>query len=795
MFQSEDSEEDQGAIITSITPSSETTKQLPCEIIQSSDIGYFVGTRVSDHSKVMLLEKPWTPSSNYQFPYNEVVKKGKTTKKYAQRSHLERFHWLVLSDKDKGLYCKYCVLFTTGSGCGYNKNTPLRKLVKEPLKKFDDLLGERGDLIQHEKNQYHIDAVDAGKKFLSSYHNPAIDIANKINSQRMAQIEENKKRLIPIIKTILLCGRQNIPLRGHRDDKNIEGEGVLNTDTEHSIVNDGNFRELLRFRIDAGDIDLRNHLQSAPSNATYISKHTQNELIRCCKEEIQATILARVKEAQFFSIIFDETTDISCISQLSLSVRYVHEYNLKEEFITFVNAYEMIREEDIVSERGERRLTGIALGHIVEDLAKNFDLDLKYCVGFGVDSCSVMASETKGAIQELKKTALNAQRCPCNNHILNNSLANSSKVVSCRNASGTMKKIVAFANASPKRHDVFKRELGAAVQSICDTRWVERHEGHLQFQGESIIKMHNALEEISTWQDRKTSSDAFALMQAIRSPDFLISVVCLSDVLGVTVGLSRLLQTPTLDLKKGTEAIQDTLNVLQEKREQAESIFNDLFSEVREVSDQLEVELKIPRLASSQTCRQNHPAQSCIEYFRRSVYLPLLDHVITDLKERLSSDVMNLFQLRIVLPKTEITTDDTLAMKNLVQTYKDLLGPSSIATANQELMLWSQKWKRIKDNKGTLPDSVLKALESCDIDMYPTIHKLLRILATLPVSAATAERSFSTLRRLKTWLRSNMGEDRLTGLALMSVHRELQLDPDAIILRFAKTKRRQEFVL
>ena len=245
-------------------------------------------------------------------------------------------------------------------------------------------------MVVHEKNQYHINAVDAGKKFLLTYHNPALEIANQIHSQRVAQIEENKQRLIPIVKTIILCGRQNIPLRGHRDDKNIDN--LLNRDEKHNIVNnDGNFRELLLFRMDAGDNNLRRHLESAPSNATYISKHTQNELIYCCKEEIQSTILRRVKEAQFFSVIFDETTDISSICQLSISLRYLHERVLREDFITFVNAYDMIREEDIKSEGGERRLTGVALGHIVEDIAKNFDLDLKFCVGFGVDSCSVMA--------------------------------------------------------------------------------------------------------------------------------------------------------------------------------------------------------------------------------------------------------------------------------------------------------------------------------------------------------------------------------------------------------------------
>lgn len=337
--------------------------------------------------------------------------------------------------------------------------------------------------------------------------------------------------------------------------------------------------------------------------------------------------------------------------------------------------------------------------------------------------------------------------------------------------------------------------MGASLQGICETRWVERHEGHLQFQGESIVKIYNALAEISTWQDRKTSSDAFSLMQAIRSPEFLLSVMCLSDILGVTISLSRLLQTPTLDLKKGTEAIEDTKSVLQEKREKAESVFNGLFYAVGEIAEKLDVDLKIP-LVSLQTSRQNHPADSCEEYFRRSIYIPLLDNVITDLNDRLSTEVMSLFNLRAILPKTEIKSEDEAAIRELVNTYQELIGHSTnLTTVKQEFSLWAQKWKRVQKSQGKISDSVLETLDNCDVDMYPTIHKFLRILATLPVSAATAERNFSTLRRVKTWLRANISEERLTGLALMSVHREIPPDPDAVILRFAKTKRRQEFVL
>ena len=44
--------------------------------------------------------------------------------------------------------------------------------------------------------------------------------------------------------------------------------------------NDGNSRMLLRFCVNSGNDFLKQHLESAACNATYISKTTQNELIK-----------------------------------------------------------------------------------------------------------------------------------------------------------------------------------------------------------------------------------------------------------------------------------------------------------------------------------------------------------------------------------------------------------------------------------------------------------------------------------------------------------------------------------
>lgn len=84
-------------------------------------------------------------------------------------------------------------------------------------------------------------------------------------------------------------------------------------------------------------------------------------------------------------------------------------------------------------------------------------------------------------------------------------------------------------------------------------------------------------------------------------------------------------------------------------------------------------------------------------------------------------------------------------------------------------------------------------MRHCDVNFFPNLHTLLQILytATLAISTATIERSFSTLKRLKTYLRNSTGQMRLTGLALMNIHRELHVDDDILLNKFLTKKNRR----
>jgi hypothetical protein len=69
----------------------------------------------------------------------------------------------------------------------------------------------------------------------------------------------------------------------------------------------------------------------------------------------------------------------------------------------------------------------------------------------------------------------------------------------------------------------------------------------------------------------------------------------------------------------------------------------------------------------------------------------------------------------------------------------------------------------------------------------------LGIFATLPVSVASSERSFSKLKLIKAYTRSTMAQEKLTGLAIISIEHEISanLDVDTLIQTFARAKARK----
>ncbi|XP_025413148.1 52 kDa repressor of the inhibitor of the protein kinase-like [Sipha flava] len=158
------------------------------------------------------------------------------------------------------------------------------------------------------------------------------------------------------------------------------------------------FNSLLKFRVDAGNTILNDHLQNSAANATYTSHRIQNELINICNEVLLEHIIKDVKESQFFSVIADESCDISGIEQLSLGVRFVHKMStgkfcVREEFLGFVPLQRL--DAETISEQ------------ILSTLIK-FGLDLSKMVGQAYDGCSTMAGKISGVRKRIEDKYPNA---------------------------------------------------------------------------------------------------------------------------------------------------------------------------------------------------------------------------------------------------------------------------------------------------------------------------------------------------------------------------------------------------
>lgn len=193
------------------------------------------------------------------------------------------------------------------------------------------------------------------------------------------------------------------------------------------------------------------------------------------------------------------------------------------------------------------------------------------------------------------------------------------------------------------------------------------------------------------------------------------------------------------------------MNIIEKHRSENETIFNDIFKECSELANEVSFQICAPRVAEKQTNRTNPPFSTPMEYFRRAIFIPYLDSLIIAIKERFPNENNAAFNLTALHPENiqKLTLNDfKLQIRNAITFY-------NLEGIENELDLWYQDWK----NKE--PVDLIIAFDKCNF--YPKIQEAIGIMLALPCTTATIERSFSTLRRVKTWLRTTMGEDRLNG--------------------------------
>ncbi len=125
---------------------------------------------------------------------------------------LKHHPWMHYSQFSDGVYCRACVVFSPYHVGGHD-------LGKFVLKPFCYWTKATYRATEHTKNEYHRNAMAMMAEFLARYRSPSRAVDAVLNGQVRLTIETNQKVIESLLRIMILCGKQGLSLRGHRDDR------------------------------------------------------------------------------------------------------------------------------------------------------------------------------------------------------------------------------------------------------------------------------------------------------------------------------------------------------------------------------------------------------------------------------------------------------------------------------------------------------------------------------------------------------------------------------------------------
>ncbi|VDI46911.1 Hypothetical predicted protein, partial [Mytilus galloprovincialis] len=139
----------------------------------------------------------------------------------------------------------------------------------------------------------------------------------------------------------------------------------------------------------------------------------------------------------------------------------------------------------------------------------------------------------------------------------------------------------------------------------------------------------SSLEALKDDRDDKAAQ----YVNAILKFDFMIALVVAEHLLSATVALTNYFQKSDINL---IDAVQEARIVVQrlDNERTDPNVWTALFEKAVKVGEEFEIPPSIPRRAGRQMHRQNHPINDPSEYWRVSLYLVFLDHLVTEITSR-----------------------------------------------------------------------------------------------------------------------------------------------------------------
>ena len=176
---------------------------------------------------------------------------------------------------------------------------------------------------------------------------------------------------------------------------------------------------------------------------------------------------------------------------------------------------------------------------------------------------------------------------------------------------------------------------------------------------------------------------------------------------------------------------------------------------------------------------------STSDAMRAHLFYPTIDRMIREMRDRFSPQCDNvMLGIQACNPSSE-TFLNISDSRGLAKHYNVEMYELEVAVGKNYLQALQQK----ADKTFTME----QAYRLIDEIAFPTLKTLFQLALTVPVTSCTCERSFSCMRRVKTWLRSNMSQERLDHLSILALERNIYTDctDEELVKAFNCMKRRR----
>ena len=210
-----------------------------------------------------------------------------------------------------------------------------------------------------------------------------------------------------------------------------------------------------------------------------------------------------------------------------------------------------------------------------------------------------------------------------------------------------------------------------------------------------------------------------------------------------------------------------------------EQAFDLFWLKLAKLSETLEVdEAQLPRRRKVPSREEDGLASSHFhdtpKAYYRQMYYEAVDNTMECLKKRFDQPGYHMYSnLEQLLIKAAMKENFELHFKAVCDFYKNDIKPDILQV--QLVTFGTNFQSNPGERRPTVFDirDYITAMTQAQRDLLDQVVNLMQLILVMPATNSTSERSFSALRRVKTYLRSTMGQQRLNDLLTLHVHKEI----------------------